>query len=153
MTHLSGSWHCHPSLPMDTPMTPIEIDDVEISSASSMPIDGCGGGGQPPLSRKRRNATNKSAAQDHFTRDKSTPDNDLVAHCNYCAASYKCHPKNNGTSSMLYHVTACQKYKSLQAKQDRNKSKFTFGAKQDGTSNNLMIVNFSKKVIRENFAK
>jgi hypothetical protein len=47
---------------MDTPMTPIEIDDVEISGVSSMPIDGRGGGGQPPLPKKRRNVTNKSAA-------------------------------------------------------------------------------------------
>jgi hypothetical protein len=50
---------------------------------------------------------------------------------------------------MLYHVTACQKYKSLQAKQDRNQSKFTFGAKQDDTGNNLMIAKFSEKVIKE----
>jgi hypothetical protein len=134
---------------MDTPMTPIEIDDVEISGISSMPIDGRGGDGQPPLPRKRRNVTNKSAAWDHFTRDKSIPDNDPVAYCNYCGASYKCHPKNNSTSSMLYHVTACQKYKSPQAKQDRNQSKFTFGAKQDGTGNNLMIAKFFEKVIRE----
>jgi hypothetical protein len=151
MTPLSGRTSCHPFLSLDTPMNPIEIEDVEIeiSGSSSMPIDGHGGGGQPPLPRKKRNVTNKSAAWDHFTRDKSTPDNDLVAHCNYCGASYKCHPKNNGTSSMLYHVTACQKYKSLQAKQDRNQSKFTFGAKQDGIGNNLMIAKFSEKVIRE----
>jgi hypothetical protein len=62
MTYLSGSVHCHSSLPTDTPMTPIEIDDVEISGVSSMPIDGRGGGGQPPLPRKRRNVTNKYAA-------------------------------------------------------------------------------------------
>jgi hypothetical protein len=43
-------------------MTPIEIDDVEISGVSSMPIDGRGGGGQPPLPMKRRNVTNKYAA-------------------------------------------------------------------------------------------
>jgi hypothetical protein len=130
-------------------MTPIEIDDVEISSASYMPIDGRGGGGQPPLPRKRRNVTNKSVEWDHFTKDKSTPDNDPVAHYNYCGASYKCHPKNNITSYILYHVIACQKHKSLQAKQDRSQSKFTFGAKQDSTGNNLMIANFSEKVIRE----
>jgi hypothetical protein len=41
---------------MDIPMAPIEIDDVEISGATSMPIDGR----QPPLPRKRRNVTNKS---------------------------------------------------------------------------------------------
>jgi hypothetical protein len=62
LTYLSGSANCHSSLSMDTPMTPIEIDDVEISSVSSMPIDGRGGGGQPPLPKKRRNVTNKSAA-------------------------------------------------------------------------------------------
>jgi hypothetical protein len=62
MTYLSGSVHCHSSLPMETPMTPIEIDDVEISGISSMSIDGRGGDGQPPLPRKRRNVMNKSAA-------------------------------------------------------------------------------------------
>jgi hypothetical protein len=30
---------------MDTPMTPIEIEDIEISGASFMPINGRGGGG------------------------------------------------------------------------------------------------------------
>jgi hypothetical protein len=50
---------------------------------------------------------------------------------------------------MLYHVTSCQKCKSLQAKQDRNQFKFTFGAKHDGTRNNPMITNYSEKVIRE----
>jgi hypothetical protein len=151
MTPLLGRTSCNPFLPLDTPINPIEIEDVEIeiSGSSSMPIDGRGGGGQAPLPRKKRNVAYKSAAWEHFTRDKSTPNNDPVAHCNYCGASYKCHPKNNGTSFMLYHVTVCQKYKSLQAKQDRNQSKFTFGAKQDGTGNNLMIAKFSKKVIRE----
>jgi hypothetical protein len=131
MTPLSSRTSCHPFFPLDTPMSLIEIEDVviEISCASSMPIDGHGGGEQPPLPRKKRNVTNKSATWDHFIKDKSTHDNDYAAHCNYCGASYKCYPKNNGTSSMLYHVTACQKYKSLQAKQDRNQSKFTFGAK------------------------
>ena len=62
MTHLSGSAPCHPSLPMDTPITPIEIEDVEIFGASIMPIDGHGGSGQLPLPRKRRNVMNKSAA-------------------------------------------------------------------------------------------
>jgi hypothetical protein len=64
MTHLSGRTSCHPFLPMDTPMNPIEIEDVkiEISGSSSMPIDGCSGGGQPPLPRKKRNVANKSAA-------------------------------------------------------------------------------------------
>jgi hypothetical protein len=98
---------------------------------------------------KKRNVTNKSATWDHFTRDKSTHDDDPIAHCNYCGTPYKCHPKNNGTSSMLYHVNSCQKYKSLKAKQDRSQSKFTFGAGQGGSGNNLMIAKYSKKVIRE----
>jgi hypothetical protein len=93
--------------------------------------------------------TNKSIVWDHFTRDKNTPDNDHVAHCNYCGASYKCYPKNNGTSSMLYHVSSLQKYKSQKAKEDRSQSKFTFGAKQNGTGNNLMIASYSEKAIRE----
>jgi hypothetical protein len=50
---------------------------------------------------------------------------------------------------MLYHMTACQKYKSLQAKQDRSQSKFTFGTKQDGTGNNLIIAKYFEKVIRK----
>jgi hypothetical protein len=130
-------------------MTPIEIDDVEIFGASSMPIDDRGGGEQPQLLRKKRNVTNKSAVCDHFIRDKSTLDNNPVAHCNYCGASYKCHPKNNGTSSILYHVSSCQNYKSLKAKQDWSQSKFTFGAKYGGSGNNLMIVNYSEKAIRK----
>jgi hypothetical protein len=72
-----------------------------------------------------------------------------VAHCNYCGTPYKCHPKINGTSSMLYHVNSCQKYKSLKSKQDRSQSKFTFGARQSGGGNNLMIAKYSEKVIRE----
>jgi hypothetical protein len=53
MTHLLGRTSCHPFLPLDTPMNPIEIEDVEIqiSGSSSMPIDGHGGGGQPSLPR------------------------------------------------------------------------------------------------------
>ena len=64
MTLLSGRISCHPFLPLDTPMNPIEIEDVEIeiSGSSSMPIDGHGGGVQPPLPRKKRNVANKSAA-------------------------------------------------------------------------------------------
>jgi hypothetical protein len=109
-------------------MTPIEIKDVETSATGSMPASGLGRGGQPPLPRKKRNVSNKSATWDHFTRDKITHDDDLVAHYNFCGTPYKCHPKINGTSSMLYHVNSCQKYKSLKSKQDRFQSKFTFGA-------------------------
>ena len=56
MTPLSGRTSCHQFLPLDTSMNPIEIEDVEIeiSGASSMPIDGCGGGGQPPLPQKKK---------------------------------------------------------------------------------------------------
>jgi hypothetical protein len=45
MIHLSSSAPCHPSLPMDTPLTLVEIEDVEIFGTSFMPIDGCGDGG------------------------------------------------------------------------------------------------------------
>lgn len=153
------SVYCHLSSPLntpvipieieDTPVTPIEIEDVETSAAESMPVDGHGRGGRPPLPRKKRNVSNKSAAWDYFTRDKSIPDDDPVAHCDYCGTPYKCHPKINGTPSMLYHVNSCQKYKSLKSKQDRSQSKFTFGAGQGGSGYNLMIAKYSEKVIRE----
>jgi hypothetical protein len=139
---------CHLSSPLSTPVTPIEIDDVETSAAGSMPAGGHGRGGRPPLPRKKRNVSNKFAEWGHFTRDKSTIDDDPVAHCNYCGTPYKCHPKINGTSSMLYHVNSCQKYKSLKSKQDRSQSKFTFEARQGGSGNNLMIAKYSEKVIR-----
>jgi hypothetical protein len=154
-----GSASCHLSSHLNTPVTPIEIEDtsvtpieiedVETSADKSIPASGLGHGGRPPLPRKKINVSNKSAAWDHFTRDKNTPDDDLVAHCNYCGTPYKCHPKINGTSSMLYHVNSCQKYKSLKSKQDRSQSKFTFGARQSGGGNNLMIAKYSEKVIRE----
>jgi hypothetical protein len=158
-THSVNGTSCHISSPLDTPVTPIEIEDtpvtpieiedVETSASGSMLVGGHGRGGRPPLPRKKRNVLNKSAAWDHFTRDKSTSDDDPVAHCNYCGTAYKCHPKINGTLSMLYHVNSCQKYKSLKAKQDRSQSKFTFGAGQGGSGNNLMIAKYSEKVIRE----
>jgi hypothetical protein len=100
---------CHLSSPLDTPLTPIEIEDVETFATGSMSVGGHGHGGRPPLPMKKRNVSNKSSAWDHFTRDKSTPDDDPVAHCNYCGTPYKCHSKNNGTSSMLYHVNSYQK--------------------------------------------
>jgi hypothetical protein len=63
---------CHISSPLntpvtpieieDTPVTPIEIEDVETFAAGSMPVGGRGRGGQPPLPRKKRNVSNKSAA-------------------------------------------------------------------------------------------
>jgi hypothetical protein len=121
-----GSASCHLSSPLntsatpieieDTPVTPIEIEDVETSTTGSMPASGLGRGGRLPLPRKKRNVSNKSATWDHFTRDKSTPNDDPVAHCNYCGTPYKCHPKINCTSSMLYHVNSCQKCKSLKSK-------------------------------------
>jgi hypothetical protein len=101
----------------------------------------------------KKNILNKSAAWDHFTRDKSTLDNDHVRHCNYCGTPYKCHPKINGTSSILYHANSCQKYKSLKSKQDRSQSKFIFGALQSGGGNNLMIAKYSEKVIKEALCK
>jgi hypothetical protein len=118
-----GSAYCHLSSPLNTPMTPIkiedipvtpiEIEDVKTSAGGSMLVGGHGCGGRPLLPRKKRNVSNKSVAWDHFTRDKSTPDDDPMAHCNYCGTLYKCHPKINGTSFMLYHVNSSQKYKSL----------------------------------------
>jgi hypothetical protein len=161
-----GSASCHLSSPLntpvtsieieDTPVTPIEIEDIETSVAGSMPASGLGRGGRSPLPRKKkkkRNLSNKSAAWDNFTRDKSIHDDDPVAHCNYWGTPYKCHPKINGTSSMLYHVNSCQKYKSLKSKQDRSQSKFTFGVGQNGGGNNLMIIKYSEKVIREALCK
>jgi hypothetical protein len=38
----------------DTPMTPIEIEDVKTSDAGSMPASGLGRGGRPPLPRKKK---------------------------------------------------------------------------------------------------
>jgi hypothetical protein len=107
---------CHLSSPLNALVTPIEIEDVETFVVASMPVGGHVHGGRPSLPRKKRNVSNKSTAWDHFTRDKSTPDDDPVAHCNYCGTPYKCHLKINGTSSMLYHVNSCQKYKSLKSK-------------------------------------
>jgi hypothetical protein len=76
-----------------------------------------------------------------------------MAHCNYGGVKYKCHGINNGTSYMLYHVKACQKYKSLKAKQYSFQSKFTFefGQSQSdgGSCKNLMIAKYSEKLIRE----
>jgi len=45
----------------DTSVTPIEIEDVETSTDRSMPASGLGRGGRPPLPRKKRNVSNKSA--------------------------------------------------------------------------------------------
>jgi hypothetical protein len=49
-------------------MNPIEIEDVEIEifGASSMPIDGRGGGGQPPLPRKKRNVSEQICCMGPF---------------------------------------------------------------------------------------
>jgi hypothetical protein len=143
------STSCHLSSHLNTLVTPIGIEDVKTSAVGSMPVGGHGRGGQPLLPRKKRNVSNKSAVLDHLTRDKSTPDDDPVAHCNYCGTLYICHPKINGTSSMMCHVNSCQNYKSLKSKQDRSQSKFTFGAGQGGSGNNLMITKCSENIIRK----
>jgi hypothetical protein len=71
-----------------------------------------------------------------------------MARCNYYGIDYKCHPKLNGTSSMLYHVNACPKYKSLKGRQDKSQSKFTFKDKA-GEGNTFMIAKYDKKKIRD----
>jgi hypothetical protein len=80
-----------------------------------------------------------------------------VAHCNYGGVESKRHGKNNSTSNMLYHVKACQKYKSLKAKQENFQSKFTFefGQSQSdgGSCKNLMIAKYSEKIFRETLCK
>jgi hypothetical protein len=106
------------------------------------------------LRKKRpRNVMKKSIVWEHFTKDLNSPEDFPVAHCNYGGVEYKCHKKNNGTSNMLYHVKACQKYKSLKAKQDSFQSKFTFESGQSqsdgGSCKNLMIAKYSEKLIRE----
>jgi len=93
-----NSISCHLSSPLDTLLTPIEIEDtlvtpieiedVETSATEFMSVGGHGRGGRPPLPRKKRNVSNKSVAWDHFIKDKSTPDNDPVAHCNNCGTPY-----------------------------------------------------------------
>ena len=71
-----------------------------------------------------------------------------MAYCNYCGIDYKCHPKLNGTSSMLCHVNACLKYKSLKCRQDKNQPKFTFKDKA-GEGNTFMIAKYDEKKIRD----
>jgi hypothetical protein len=63
---------CHLSSPLDnlltpieiedTLVTPIEIEDVETSATGSMSVGDHGRGGRPPLPRKKRNVSDKSAA-------------------------------------------------------------------------------------------
>jgi hypothetical protein len=88
-----------------------------------------------------------STAWEHFTRDETSSQDDPVAHCNYCGTAYKCHPKINGTSSMLYHVTSCPKYKIYKTRQDKGQQVFTFEAKKGGP-NALMIEKYDEKKIR-----
>jgi hypothetical protein len=57
-----GSDSCHLSSPLNTPVTPIEIEDVETSAAGSMLVSGHGRGGRSPFPRKKINVSNKSAA-------------------------------------------------------------------------------------------
>jgi hypothetical protein len=102
-----------------------ESDEFETDrSTGSMRVRG----GRPPLPKKKRtiNVAKKSVVWEHFTKDVDSPEEDPVAHCNYCGDSYNCHTKNYVTSNMLYHFKTCQKYKSLKAKQYSSQTKFTF---------------------------
>jgi hypothetical protein len=109
---------------------------------------GCGGrGGRPPSHKRAKSVSKPSAAWEHFTRDETSSQDEPMAHCNYCGTGYKCHPKLNGTSSMLYHVGNCAQYKSLKARQDKSQTKFTFEAKS-GEGNALMIAKYDEKKIR-----
>jgi hypothetical protein len=106
-----------------------------------------GRGGRPPSYKRAKTVSKPSAAWEHFTRDETSSQDEPMAHCNYCGTGYKCHPKVNGTSSMLYHVGNCAQYKSLKARQDKSQTKFTFEAKS-GESNALMIAKYDEKKIR-----
>jgi hypothetical protein len=81
-----------------------------------------GRGGRPPSYKRAKTVTKPSAAWEHFTRDETSSQDEPMAHCNYCGTGYKCHPKLNGTSSMLYHVGNCAQYKSLKARQDKSQT-------------------------------
>ena len=72
---------------------------------------GCGG--RSPQYKRAKTVSKPSVACDHFIREETSSKDELKAHYNYCGTGYKCHLKVNGTSSMLYHVGNCQKYKNL----------------------------------------
>jgi hypothetical protein len=103
-----------------------------------------GRGGRPPSYKRAKTVSKPSAAWEHFTRDETSSQDEPMAYCNYCGIRYKCHPKVNGTSSMLYHVGNCAQYKSLKARQDKSQTKFTFEAK-GGEGNALMIAKYDEK--------
>jgi hypothetical protein len=122
----SGDASHTPSL--DILIIPMEVEGVEygtksvdvhrssVRDAGSMGIrsahGGCGShGGRPPQSKKAKNIYKPSSAWEHFTRDETSSQDETITHCNYCWTGYKCHPKINGTFSMLYHVNVCKKYK------------------------------------------
>ena len=115
----------------DTSITPMDVEDNEhetgdghrgsVRNTGSM---GRGGsGGRPPSYKRAKTVSKPSAAWEHFTRDETSSQDEPMAHCNYCGTGYKCHPKINGTSSMLYHVGNCAQYKSLKARQDKIRAK------------------------------
>ncbi|XP_059453467.1 zinc finger BED domain-containing protein RICESLEEPER 2-like [Corylus avellana] len=156
-TTSSGASHT-PSL--DIPITPMEVEDVayesgDVHRSSGVRDDSSVGtrrghgsrGGRPPQPRKPKNMSKPSAAWEHFTRDESSSQDDPMAHCNYCGSAYKCHPKINGISSMLYHVNNCPKYKIHKTRQGKSQQMFTFEAKK-GEGNALMIAKYDEKKIK-----
>jgi hypothetical protein len=161
-TTSSGASHT-PSL--NIPITPIEVEEVEYGSEdvhrSSSVRDSSyigtesgkgrgshgGRGGRPPQLRKPKNMFKPSSAWEHFTRDETSSQDDPMSHCNYCRTAYKCYPKINETSSMLYHVTSCPKYKIHKTRQDKSQQMFIFEAKKR-EANALMITKYDEKKIR-----
>jgi hypothetical protein len=85
-----------------------------------------------------------SSAWEHFTRDETSSQDDPLAHFNYYGIAYKCYLKINGTSSILYFVTSCPKYKIHKTGQDKSQQMFTFEAKK-GEANTLMIAKYDEK--------
>ena len=124
LTTLGGASHT-PSF-FDNSTTSMDVEDVKHgigevhkSSLRNTGSIGCGSrGGRPPQSKRAKTISKPFVAWDHFTRDETSFQDESMTHCNYCGTGYKCHPKINGTSSMLYHVGNCQKYKSHEARQD-----------------------------------
>lgn len=158
-THSTSGVGSHTPSLGGSPISPMEVEDVvhetenvhmsSVRDAGSMGSAGGRSGGRPPQSKKPKNVAKPSAAWDHFTRDESSSLVEPMAHCNYCGAGYNCHPKYNGTSSLLYHVRTCAKYRSINAKQYKGQTKFTFGAKSgEGGSNSLLIAKYDEKKIR-----
>jgi hypothetical protein len=80
-----------------------ETGDGHRGSVRNTDSMGYGGrGGRPPSYKRPKTISKPSAAWEHFTRDETSSQDEAMAHCNYCGTGYKCHPKVNGTSSMLY---------------------------------------------------